>query len=244
MVQQPGRPAHPGVVHATGREPPFPAVVSVHGGPNSHDTDAFEPRRQAFADEGFAVMLVNYRGSTGYGREFRQALYGDIGFPESEDINAGLDHVIEAGLVEPERVFLEGWSWGGYLATLNAGLHPERWRGVIAGIPVGDSVAAHYEARPRSGRGTWPSWAARPWRSPAVPRAEPDDLRDRVRAPMLIAGEQDSRCPLGQVMTYARPAGSGREVEVHLYPGGHHANDVDEQIRHVELMLDFMHHHS
>ena len=60
--------------------------------------------------------------------QFRQALYGDIGFPESEDINAGLDHAIEAGLVEPERVFLEGWSWGGYLATLNAGLHPERWR--------------------------------------------------------------------------------------------------------------------
>jgi dipeptidyl aminopeptidase/acylaminoacyl peptidase len=62
---------------------------------------------------------------------------------------------------------------------------------------------------------------------------------------LLIAGEQDSRCPLGQVMTYAHALRvRGREVEVHLYPGGHHANDVDEQVRHVELMLDFMHRHS
>ena len=228
-------------------EPPYPAVVSVHGGPNYHNTDAFEPRRQAFADEGYAVLLVNYRGSTGYGRAFRQALYGDVGFPESEDIIAGLDHVIDRGLVDADRVFLEGWSWGGYLATLNAGLHPERWRGVIAGIPVGDSVAAHYECAP----------AIRAW-DIAVMGGSPMDVPelfhernpmtyvDRVRAPMLmIAGEHDSRCPLGQVMVYAHALRlRGREIDVHLYPGGHHANDVDEQVRHVELILGFMRRHS
>jgi dipeptidyl aminopeptidase/acylaminoacyl peptidase len=68
---------------------------------------------------------------------------------------------------------------------------------------------------------------------------------DRVRAPMLvIAGEHDSRCPLGQVMTYAHALRvRGREVDVYLYPGGHHANDVAEQIRHTELTLEFMHRH-
>ncbi|MEZ0235269.1 MAG: prolyl oligopeptidase family serine peptidase [Actinomycetota bacterium] len=228
-------------------EPPFPTVVSVHGGPNYHNTDAFEPRRQAFADEGYAVMLVNYRGSTGYGREFRQALYGDVGFPESEDINAGLDHAIEAGLVDPGRVFLEGWSWGGYLATLNAGLHPERWRGVIAGIPVGDSVAAHYESAPALQAWDVAVMGGTPMEVPELfHERNPMTYVDRVRAPMLlIAGEHDSRCPLGQVMTYAHALRvRGREVDVHLYPGGHHANDVDEQIRHVELMLDFMRRHS
>jgi dipeptidyl aminopeptidase/acylaminoacyl peptidase len=66
---------------------------------------------------------------------------------------------------------------------------------------------------------------------------------ERVRAPMLIiAGEHDSRCPIGQVMTYAHALRvRGREIEVHLYPGGHHANDVEEQVRHTELMLGFMH---
>lgn len=227
--------------------PPFPTVVSVHGGPNYHDTDAYEPRRQAFADEGYAVLLVNYRGSTGYGRAFRQALYGDIGFPESEDINAGLDHVIEQGLTDAERVFLEGWSWGGYLATLNAGLHPERWRGVIAGIPVGDSVAAHYECAPALRAWDIAVMGGSPMEVPELfHERNPITYVDRVRAPMLmIAGEHDSRCPLGQVMVYAHALRlRGREVDVHLYPGGHHANDIDEQIRHVELMLDFMHRHS
>ena len=55
-------------------EPPFPTIVSPHGGPEYHNTDAFDPRRLAYADHGFAVLLVNYRGSTGYGAAFRQAL--------------------------------------------------------------------------------------------------------------------------------------------------------------------------
>jgi dipeptidyl aminopeptidase/acylaminoacyl peptidase len=228
-------------------EPPYPTVVSVHGGPNYHDTDAYEPRRQAFADEGYAVLLVNYRGSTGFGRAFRQALYGNIGFPESEDINAGLDHVVSRGLVDADRVFLEGWSWGGYLATLNAGLHPDRWRGVIAGIPVGDSVAAHYESAPALQAWDVAVMGGTPMDVPELFRERnPMTYVDHVRAPMLlIAGEHDSRCPLGQVMTYAHALRvRGREVDVHLYPGGHHANDVDEQIRHVELTLDFMRAHS
>jgi dienelactone hydrolase len=228
-------------------EPPFPTIVSVHGGPNYHNTDAYEPRRQAFADEGYAVLLVNYRGSTGYGRGFRQALYGDIGFPESEDINAGLDDAISRGLVDAERVFLEGWSWGGYLATLNAGLHPERWRGVIAGIPVGDLVASHYESAPALQAWDVAVMGGSPMEVPELYRERnPMTYVDRVRAPMLmIAGEHDSRCPLGQVMTYAHALRvRGGEVDVHLYPGGHHANDVDEQIRHVELMLRFMRAHS
>lgn len=226
--------------------PPFPTIVSVHGGPNYHNTDAYEPRRQAFADEGYAVLLVNYRGSTGYGRAFRQALYGDIGFPESEDIIAGLDHVVGLGLVDADRVFLEGWSWGGYLATLNAGINPDRWRGVIAGIPVGDSVAAHYESAPALQAWDVAVMGGTPMEVPELfHERNPMTYVDRVRAPMLmIAGEHDSRCPLGQVMTYAHALRiRGREVQVHLYPGGHHANDVDEQIRHVELTLGFVRRH-
>jgi dipeptidyl aminopeptidase/acylaminoacyl peptidase len=144
-------------------------------------------------------------------------------------------------------VFLEGWSWGGYLATLNAGLHPDRWRGVIAGIPVGDSVAAHYESAPALQAWDVAVMGGTPMEVPELFRERnPITYVDRVRAPMLmIAGEHDSRCPIGQVMVYAHALRvRGGEVEVHLYPGGHHANDVDEQIRHVELMLDFMRRHS
>ncbi len=221
-------------------EPPFPTIVSPHGGPEYHNTDAFDPRRLAYADHGFAVLLVNYRGSTGYGASFRQALQGDVGFPESEDLNAGLDHLIAEGIADPDRLFIEGWSWGGYLATLNAGLHPERWRAVVAGIPVGDSVAAHYECAPALRAWDLATMGGSPMEVPELfHERNPMTYIDRVRAPMLmIAGEHDSRCPLGQVMTYAHGLRvRGREVQVHLYPGGHHANDVDEQILHVELAM-------
>jgi len=149
-------------------------------------------------------------------------------------------------VTDPDRVAIEGWSWGGYLATLNAGRHPDRWKAVIAGIPVGDYVAAHYECAP----------ALRAWDLATLggsPMDLPDLYAERnpmtyvadVRAPVLmIAGEHDSRCPLGQVMVYAHALRArGREVDVHLYPGGHHANEVDEQIAHVELMLDFLRRH-
>lgn len=221
--------------------PPYPTIVSVHGGPEFHNTDAFDPRRQAYVDHGFATLLVNYRGSTGYGTAFRQSLQGDIGFPESEDLNAGLDHLVAAGTADPRALFIEGWSWGGYLATLNAGLHPDRWRAVVAGIPVGDYVAAHYECAPALRAWDLATLGGDPMQLPELYRERnPMTYVDRVVAPMLmIAGEHDSRCPLGQVMTYAHALRSrGREVDVHLYPGGHHANDVDEQILHVRLAME------
>jgi dipeptidyl aminopeptidase/acylaminoacyl peptidase len=226
--------------------PPFPAVVHVHGGPNWHDRDEFEADVQAFVDAGYAVLLVNYRGSTGRDTAFRERLRGDIGFPESQDILAGLDHVVARGLVDPDRVILEGWSWGGYLALLNAGLHPERWRAVLGGIPVGDSVAAHYECAPPLRDWDIATMGGSPMEVPDLFRERnPMTYVDRVQAPvLLIAGEHDSRCPLGQVMVYAHALRARRHpVDVHLYAAGHHANAVAEQIRHMELALEFFGRH-
>jgi len=127
---------------------PYPTILNAHGGPDWHVSDRWDPVAQAYVDHGFAVLSVNYRGSTGFGAAFRESLHGNVGFPESEDLLAGLDHLVGLGIADPDRVFFEGWSWGGYLANLNAGLHPERWRGIAAGIPTGDYVAAHYECGP------------------------------------------------------------------------------------------------
>ena len=110
----------------------------------------------------------------------------------------------------------------------------------MAGIPVGDSVAAHYECAPALRAWDLATMGGSPMEVPELfHERNPMTYIDRVRAPMLmIAGEHDSRCPLGQVMTYAHGLRvRGREVQVHLYPGGHHANDVDEQILHVELAM-------
>jgi dipeptidyl aminopeptidase/acylaminoacyl peptidase len=225
---------------------PFPTIASIHGGPEWHHTDLWDPGLQAFVDEGFAVLQINYRGSTGRGKAFREELKGNIGFPETEDIVAGVDHVVAQGLADPTALFLEGWSWGGYLTTLIAGLHPDRWRAACAGIPVGDYVAAHYESAPTLRAWDVATMGGSPMDLPELYRERnPMTYVDRVQAPMLlIAGEHDSRCPLGQVMVYAHALRArGHEVDVHLYGGGHHALEVEEKIAHARRSIDFFRHH-
>ena len=225
---------------------PFPTIASIHGGPEWHHSDLWDPALQAFVDEGFAVLQVNYRGSTGRGKEFRERLKGNIGFPESEDIVAGIDDLVDAGIADPQALFLEGWSWGGYLTTLLAGRYPERWRAGCAGIPVGDYVAAHYESAPTLRAWDVATMGGSPMELPELYRERnPMTYVDRVRAPLLlIAGEHDSRCPLGQVMVYAHALKArDHEVDVHLYAGGHHALQIEEQIAHTRMTIEFFRRH-
>src|SRR5439155_18976935 len=73
---------------------PWPVVMFVHGGPTSLDVDRWQPEVQAYVDAGFVVGMASYRGSTGYGREWRDVLIGNIGGPELEDLNAGLEDLV------------------------------------------------------------------------------------------------------------------------------------------------------
>jgi len=241
-----GQSIHGFVVTPPG-EGPHPIVLSVHGGPNWHWRDGFDPMTQAFVDHGFAVALVNYRGSTGYGTEFREALKGNIGFPETEDTLAALDHLTAEGVADPDRAFIEGYSWGGYITLLAIGLHPDRFRAAVAGIPVGDYVAAHYECSPPLREWDLATLGGSPADLPELyHKRNPMTYVDRVRAPVLvIAGMNDSRCPIGQVMAWVTARrGRGGRVDLHLYDTGHHAMSIDEQLREAELELGFLLEHN
>ena len=111
VEQSLGRPDHR-IPHDPAGSGPFPTIASIHGGPEWHHTDLWDPGLQAFVDEGFAVLQVNYRGSTGRGKAFREELKGNIGFPETEDIVAGIDHVVAQGIADPTALFLEGLVMG------------------------------------------------------------------------------------------------------------------------------------
>ncbi len=129
-------------------EGPFPVIMRVHGGPNWEDKDRWHPEIAAYVDMGFAVGLVNYRGSTGYGRAWRDRLIGDIGGPELVDVNAGLADLVARGIADPERAVIGGWSWGGYITVLELGKHPELWVAGIAGVPVGDYAMGYEDLSP------------------------------------------------------------------------------------------------
>lgn len=221
---------------------PFPTVFNIHGGPEWHERDRFDTETQAFVDNGYAVALVNYRGSTGYGIEFREALIGNVCFVETEDIIACLDALIADGTTDPERVFWSGWSWGGCLACFNAGTQPDRWRAIFAGIPAGDFIAAHWASAPELQAWDDAVYGGSPDQVPdAYARSDPMTYVDAVNAPILvIAGESDPRCPIEGVMPWVDALRArNHPVELELYPEGHHTNSMDGQVKHMQLVLDF-----
>lgn len=222
---------------------PWPTVLSVHGGPEWHERDRFDPETLALVDAGYAVVLPNYRGSTGYGIAFRRALIGNPWFPELEDAIACLDDAIAAGIADPARVAFAGWSWGGCLACLAAGRHPDRFAAVFAGIPSGDFVAAHHACMPELRAYDLALYGGGPDELPDLwAERNPMTYVDRVRAPVLvIAGEQDPRCPPEGITPWIDALRErGIPIEAHVYAEGHHANRVDEQVEHVRRMLDFL----
>ncbi|MGH7904222.1 MAG: alpha/beta hydrolase family protein, partial [Candidatus Dormibacteraceae bacterium] len=119
LIEPSGAPAPAGVpyqdlrvgsVHGFLAEPPgprpHPAIFLIHGGPTSQDEDAFSPKAQAWVDHGYAVVHVDYRGSSGYGSAWRDALIGNPGFTELADIHAVRDRLVADGVADPDRLVL------------------------------------------------------------------------------------------------------------------------------------------
>jgi dipeptidyl aminopeptidase/acylaminoacyl peptidase len=215
----------------------------VHGGPTWAYPDTFMPDVQAWVDHGLAVGMVNYRGSTGYGTAFRDALIGDPGFPEVADVVAGLDALVADGVADPARAALSGGSWGGYVTLLAIGLHPERWAAATAAVPVADYVTAYADEAPelkafdRSLFGGAPDDVGDLYRE-----RSPLTYVDRVRTPVLVlAGDNDTRCPIRQVLNYVDALrGRGADVELYRFDAGHGSMIVDERVRQMRAELDFV----
>lgn len=224
-------------------EPPFPLLIQVHGGPTWLDVDRFDPDLQSFVDMGFAVAMVNYRGSTGYGREWRDALIGDVGGPEIEDVLAGFDDLVARGIADASRAVIAGWSWGGYITLLMIGKHPDRFVSAIAGVPVGDYVASYDDSSPLLQAYDRALLGAPPSELPELMAdRSPINFVDRVKVPLLVlAGENDSRCPIRQIRYYTdRLTARGHDLELYLYATGHLSYVVDEQVRQARRALEFL----
>ncbi|MDK0520467.1 prolyl oligopeptidase family serine peptidase [Streptomyces sp. ML-6] len=236
LVQRPAAPA----------EGPFPTVFEIHGGPTWHDSDAFASGPAAWVDHGYAVVRVNYRGSTGYGRAWTDALKHRVGLIELEDIAAVREWAVKSGLSDPEKLVLAGGSWGGYLTLLGLGTQPDDWALGLAAVPVADYVTAYHDemedlkAMDRTLLGGTPEEV--PERFAA---SSPLTYIDEVRAPVYIsAGVNDPRCPIRQIENYVDRLKERNAVhEVYRYDAGHGSLVVEERIKQVRLELDFARRH-
>ncbi len=225
---------------------PWPVLVRPHGGPTWLDEDRWSPEVQAYVDAGLVVAMINYRGSTGYGAEWRDTLVGNIGGPELEDLNAGLAHLAAIGVADPGRAAVGGWSWGGYLTLMELGVHPGMWRCGIAGIPVGDYALGYEDLSPNLQAYDRALLGGEPKDVPELMRdRSPITYVDRVRAPVLfLIGENDSRCPLRQALAYVdRLRGRDHPHQTYLFATGHGSFDVEENVRQQRLILRFLARH-
>lgn len=245
-VDGPGGRVHALISRPSERNGPHATVFLIHGGPSSADVDAFRPNRAAFVDAGYCVVHVNYRGSTWYGTAWRDALEGRPGLTELEDIAAVYDWATSSGLADPTRCVIGGGSWGGYLTLLALGTQPERWAAGLAVVPVADYVAAYEDEMDPLKAFDRALFGGSPADVPEVyERSSPITYVDNVRAPVLvIAGENDPRCPIRQIDNYlTRLAARDVVHEVYRFDAGHGSLVVDEQIRQVAVQLDFLAHH-
>lgn len=216
-------------------KPPYKLLLHPHGGPHSRSALGFDFIVHLFAAHGYAVFQPNFRGSHGYGQKFIDADRGDFGGGDVRDILSGVDQLIKEGIVDHDRQFVYGTSYGGFLTTWLVGHHPTRFRAAVAQNAVTD-LAMMWSL---SDIPSWVEWefGGRPFEIPGLLRKHsPLTYIVNVKTPTLILHSRDDRrCPLpmGQAF-YKSLQARGVPTELVIYPDEGHGI---RQPRHREDVL-------
>ncbi|HZH92111.1 MAG TPA: S9 family peptidase [Pyrinomonadaceae bacterium] len=222
----------------------YPLILQIHGGPYSHFTYGFNTRAQIFAAGGYAVLLPNPRGSTGYGHKFTTANVGDWGGKDYQDLMTGVDELVKTGVADPERLAVMGGSYGGFM-TFWVITQTNRFKAAIGHAGISDWYSFHGQSDipglMEYGFGGTP-WTARE----AYEKWSPVRYADRVKTPLLIThGEQDRRVPIAQAEQYYRALRKrGIETVFVRYPReGHGIAEPNHQIDLVRRQLEWFDKH-
>jgi dipeptidyl aminopeptidase/acylaminoacyl peptidase len=201
-----------------------PLLLRIHGGPNGQDEHTFSLERQWFAANGYAVLAVNYRGSSGRGQKYSRAIFADWGHYEVEDLQAGVDHVIKMGVADPERLGIGGWSYGGILTDYMIA-SDRRFKAATSGAGTAFTVSFYgtdqYIIQYDNEIG--PPWNPKAWET-YVKISYPFLHADRITTPTLfLGGERDFNVPVegGQQM-YQALRSLGVDTQLIIYPNEHH----------------------
>jgi dipeptidyl aminopeptidase/acylaminoacyl peptidase len=221
----------------------YPLAVNVHGGPHSyHPGSRAWIELHSLAAAGYVVLLPNPRGSTTYGDAFSEAVVRDWGGLDFEDIMVGIDVLIVRGVVDPDRLYIGGYSYGGFMSSWAVG-HTDRFQAATVGAPVSNQVSMF-------GTGDIPLFDMH--EVGGTPLDEPGEYRARspinylanVKTPVLLLHhEGDLRCPIGQSEEIFHALKVlGKEVEFARYPGGFHTYNTQapsQLIDHARRIVDW-----
>jgi len=200
----------------------YPTLLRIHGGPNSQDEHSFNFERELFAANGYVVVAVNYRGSNGRGDAYQKAIFADWGNKEVADLVGAMDHVEKLGFVDPDRLGIGGWSYGGIL-TNYAIATDRRFKAAISGAGSSNQISMYgtdqYIQQYEQELGT-------PWKSQDLwlKLSYPFFHADRIKTPTLfLCGEKDFNVPVaGSEQMYQALRSLGVASELVIYPGQRH----------------------
>lgn len=213
-----GYPVHGWVTVPEG-EGPHPVVLMIHGGPFAPYGHQVFDETQVYAAAGYAVVMCNPRGSSGYGDEHGRAIIGAVGEVSAGDVLAFLDAALEDGRLDSSRVGVMGGSHGGFMTTWIAAHHGGRFRAAISERAVNAIDSFH-------GSSDIGSLFPRPLYGPprTWERESPLTYADRIEVPFLIIhSEEDWRCPVEQAQRlFVALKLRGHETEMLLFPGEGH----------------------
>jgi len=200
---------------------PYPTLLWIHGGPVAQYSHSYNFNAQLFAANGYAVLLINPRGSSGYGQAFSEILFADWGNKDFEDVMAGVDYAIEQGVADPDHLGVGGWSYGGILTNYVI-TKTDRFHGAISG--ASETLMRsfyghdHYQL-------FWEKELGLPWETPENwERISPfNDVANVVTPTLWIGGDADWNVPiLGSEQMYQAMRRLGIETQLVVYPDEHH----------------------
>ena len=213
--------------YVSGRK--YPTILWIHGGPNGQDqhelvVEGYGPafERQLLAGQGYVVLAVNYRGSTGRGAQFARSIEADWGHKEVEDLLAGVDYAVRSGIADPVRLGIGGWSYGAILTDYTIA-HDTRFKAAIAGAGSGNQSGMwgldEYALQYNHELGT-------PWKSAALymKLSYPFFHADQIHTPTLfMGGDKDFNVPLaGGEQMYLALRTLGVPTQLVIYPEQFH----------------------
>ena len=231
------------VPHNAARDHTHPAIVYVHGGPQSQTVNSFNRVVQYLANQGYVVIAPNYRGSSGYGKEFIDANRFDMGGGDLQDVLAAAAWIQQTGYVDPKKLVVMGGSYGGYLSMMALTKAPEIW---AAGIPIVPFVNWFTEVQNEDA--SLREYDLATMGDPVENKvlwADRSTINfvDRVRVPvLLLAGGNDPRCPKSEAQQIASAIKKrGGTVELKIYENeGHGFTRVENQIDAYTRVADFL----
>lgn len=234
-----------------GTPPPYPLVVHSHGGPRSSIQYGlwrwgnFQP---VLAGHGYATLSVNYRGSTGYGEAFHRDMVGNYWRNAHTDVLAGVEHLVEEGIADTDRVVAMGWSAGGHMTNKLITV-TDRFKAASSGAGAVDWVSMYGESDTRFNRAPW--FGGSPWQEDAPLEAfrEQSPLFEmwKAKTPTLIfVGEEDRRVPRTQSILMARALkDAGVPSRLYIAPGqGHGWARLDQRLFKINAELEWFERHA